>query len=173
MELSIEQLETQKKIKTNQRKATKSKKPIAMNDPPPKQPNIKSNTDIEYEQPLNNNHFLGFLPDELKANIKLMAIKALSVPASTRSQILQYKLATSQYINLYLNNYVVFDQLALCNDHIKFALVYGVSMFETMTMSLEQAPKNNNTDNIITDSLQPEVPINNKNDESLSGLNPM
>jgi hypothetical protein len=169
MELSIEQLETQK-IKANQRKATKSKKPIAMNEKPQPIPQEKQKIET-----IENNHFIGYLPMELHENFKHMAIKGMSIISGNKAKILQYKLLGSEYVNHYLNKYLMIDALAMTNDHIKFGLVYAVNVLETMAIDLSQSKNTlaDNTDNIITDSLQPEVPINNKNDESLSGLNPM
>jgi hypothetical protein len=171
MEINTKDLES---TNVKPKKAIKSKKPIAMNEKP--QPIQKEKQQIET---FNNNHFIGYLPMELHENFKNMAIKGMSIISGNKAKILQYKLLGSEYVNHYLNKYLMIDALAMTNDHIKFGLVYAVNVFETMAIDLQQSENklSNNTDNIITTSLQPEVPTekqskNNKNDPML-GLNPM
>lgn len=111
----------------------KSRKPIAMNEPPKMQ---KFNSVISENVEPPKGYFYGVLPDELKDNVKNIAIRGLSLPAKQRAPLLQAKLLKSDYINRYLNRYLVVDQLAIMNDHVKFALVYGFNFLDTMTMDI-------------------------------------
>lgn len=113
----------------------RSKKPIAMNEPPKMQ---KFNSVISENVEPPKGYFYGVLPDELKDNVKNIVVRGLSLPAKQRAPILQAKLSKSDYINKYLNRYLVVDQLAVMNDHVKFGLVYGFNMLETMMMDLSQ-----------------------------------
>ena len=113
----------------------RSKKPIAMNEPPKMQ---KFNSVISENVEPPKGYFYGVLPDELKDNVKNIAIRGLSLPVKQRAPILQAKLSKSEYINRYLNRYLVVDQLAVLNDHAKFALVYGFNVLETIMMDLSQ-----------------------------------
>ena len=92
----------------------KSKKPVAMNLPPKLQP--FQSVISEHDEPPKG-YFYGVLPDELKDNVKNMAIRGLSLPAKQRAPILQAKLLKSEYINRYLNRYLVvrFDDIT-CNS---------------------------------------------------------
>ena len=121
--------------------APKSRKPIAMNQPPRLQTYNASNVFDNSEPP--KGYFYGILPDELKDNVKNMAIRGLALPAKQRASILQSKLSKSDYVNKYLNRYMILDNLAVMNDHVKFGLVYGFNLFETMMMDLSnlQAPQ--------------------------------
>jgi len=117
---------------------TKTKKPIAMNEPP----KIQHEARIE---PINKGYFYGHLPDELKDNVKNVVLRAVSMPAKQKAPLLHSKLSKSDYINRYLNKYLIVDQIAVMNDHLKFALVYGFNMLETMMTDpsqIQQATKN-------------------------------
>jgi len=142
--------------------APKSKKPIPMNDPPRLQKfNSVIDTFENAEPP--KGYFYGVLPDELKDNVKNIALRGLSLPAKQRAPILQAKLSKSDYINKYLNRYLVVDQLAVMNDHAKFGLVYGFNLLETMMMDLtpiqqpqqKQIPKPEPTNEQMLNSLKP------------------
>jgi len=114
----------------------KSKKPIPMNEPPKLQ-KFNSVIDFDKAEPPKG-YFYGVLPDELKDNVKQVVLRGISMPAKQRAPILHAKLSKSDYINKYLNRYLIVDQLAVMNDHVKFGLVYGFNMLETMMMDLSQ-----------------------------------
>jgi len=105
-------------------------KPIKMNEPP----HIKKE-EIHIEKA---DFFKGYMPDEFKHNIKGLVIKGISIPAKARAPIMSAKLSKSDYVNKYLGKYLLLDNLASINDHLKFGLVYGINLFETVTMSLVQ-----------------------------------
>ena len=113
--------------------APKSRKPIAMNMPPPK---IQTSDFDNAEPP--KGHFYGYMPSELRDNVKNIAIKSMSIPAKNRAPFLHAKLHHSDYINKYLNKYLMVDSIAMMNDHFKFALVYGFNFVETMMMDVTQ-----------------------------------
>ena len=51
--------------------------------------------------------------------------------AKSKSDVLYHKLASSKYVNAYINNYAMLNVLGQLNDHVKMALVYGVCYLET------------------------------------------
>ena len=86
----------------------------------------------EFEEQQTTNHFSGFIPEELVNNSKSLVIKGASMIGKSRSDILYTKLASSKYVNAYLNNYLMLNILGQLNDHVKMALVYGVCYLETI-----------------------------------------
>ena len=91
-------------------------------------------------------HFSGFIPDELINNSKTLVIKGASLIGKSRSDILYTKLASSKYVNAYLNNYMMMNVLGQLNDHVKMALVCGVCYLESVLIPVntpEQTTKIN------------------------------
>ena len=111
----------------NKKAPKKSKKAIIMN---PHNKIAKKEEDFVVEQ--TTQHFSGFIPDELVNNSKGLVIKGASMIGKSRSDILYTKLASSKYVNAYLNNYMMMNVLGQLNDHVKMALVYGVCYLETI-----------------------------------------
>ena len=111
----------------NKKAPKKSKKAIIMN---PHNKIAKKEEDFVVEQ--TTQHFSGFIPEELVNNSKGLVIKGASMIGKSRSDILYTKLASSKYVNAYLNNYMMMNVLGQLNDHVKMALVYGVCYLETI-----------------------------------------
>ena len=111
----------------NKKAPKKSKKAIIMN---PHNKIAKKEEHFEEEQ--TTQHFSGYTPEELIANSKTLVIKGASLIGKSRSDILYTKLASSKYVNAYLNNYMMMNVLGQLNDHVKMALVYGVCYLETI-----------------------------------------
>ena len=111
----------------NKKAPKKSKKAVVMN---PHNKIAKKEEDFVVEQ--TTQHFSGFIPDELVNNSKGLVIKGASMIGKSRSDILYTKLASSKYVNAYLNNYMMMNVLGQLNDHVKMALVYGVCYLETI-----------------------------------------
>ena len=105
----------------NKKAPKKSKKAVVMN---PHNKIAKKEEDFVVEQ--TTQHFSGFIPEELINNSKGLVIKGASMIGKSRSDILYTKLASSKYVNAYLNNYMMMNVLGQLNDHVKMALVYGV-----------------------------------------------
>ena len=125
----------------NKKAPKKSKKAVVMN---PHNKIAKKEEDFVVEQ--TTQHFSGFIPDELVNNSKGLVIKGASMIGKSRSDILYTKLASSKYVNAYLNNYLMLNMLGNLNDHVKLMLVYGVSYLETIfipTPTPEQTTKIN------------------------------
>jgi len=119
----------------------KTRKAIAMNEPP----KIQHEAQIE---PQKKGYFYGHLPDELKDNVKNVVLRGISLPAKQKATILHSKLKKSDYIDKYLNRYLIVDQIAIMNDHLKFGLVYAFNMLETiMTDTTMIANTTNNKEN--------------------------
>ena len=127
----------------NKKAPKKSKKAVVMN---PHNKIAKKEEDFVVEQ--TTQHFSGFIPDELINNSKGLVIKGASMIGKSRSDILYTKLASSKYVNAYLNNYMMMNVLGQLNDHVKMALVYGVCYLETIFIPVntpEQTTKINET----------------------------
>ena len=125
----------------NKKAPKKSKKAIIMN------PHNKIAKKVEHfeEEEKTTQHFI-VIPDELINNSKGLVIKGASMIGKSRSDILYTKLASSKYVNAYLNNYLMLNMLGNLNDHVKLMLVYGVSYLETIfipTPTQEQTTKIN------------------------------
>ena len=112
----------------NKKAPKKSKKAVVMN---PHNKIAKKEEDF-IEEEKTTQHFSGFIPDELVNNSKGLVIKGASMIGKSRSDILYTKLASSKYVNAYLNNYLMLNMLGNLNDHVKLMLVYGVSYLETI-----------------------------------------
>jgi len=95
-----------------------------MMEPPPK----ITQKEIQQED---KSYFRGHVPLELRDNVKNIVFHALSLPAKNKKPILHAKLAHSEYVNKYLNKYVMIDNIAMTNDHLKFGMVYAMNLFET------------------------------------------
>ena len=115
----------------NKKAPKKSKKAVVMN---PHNKNVKKEIKEEFEEQQTTNHFSGFIPEELVNNSKTLVIKGASLIGKSRSDILYTKLASSKYVNAYLNNYFMLNMLGNLNDHVKLMLVYGVSYLETILL---------------------------------------
>ena len=128
-------------ITINKKAPKKSKKAIIMN------PHNKiAKKEEHFEEEKTTQHFSGFIPDELINNSKGVILKGASVIAKSKSDVLYQKLASSKYVNAYINNYAMLNVLGQLNDHIKMALVYGVCYLETIfipTPTPEQTTKAN------------------------------
>ena len=130
-------------IEITKKAPKKSKKAVVMN---PHNKIAKKEEDFVVEQ--TTQHFSGFIPEELVNNSKGLVIKGASMIGKSRSDILYTKLASSKYVNAYLNNYLMLNMLGNLNDHVKLMLVYGVSYLETIfipTPTPEQTTKINET----------------------------
>ena len=129
-------------IEITQKKAPKkSKKAIVMN---PHNKFVKKEEEFHEEE--TKNHFKGCIPDELVNNSKTLVIKGASMIGKSRSDILYTKLASSKYVNAYLNSYMMMNVLGQLNDHVKMGLVFGVCYLESVLMPVitpEQTTKNN------------------------------
>ena len=128
-------------IEITKKAPKKSKKAVVMN---PNNKIAKKEDDFVVEQ--TTQHFNGYIPDELVNNSKGLVIKGASMIGKSRSDILYTKLASSKYVNAYLNNYLMLNMLGNLNDHVKLMLVYGVSYLETIfipTPTPEQTTKIN------------------------------
>ena len=119
----------------------KSKKAVVMN------PHNKFAKKVEhFEEEKTTNHFSGFIPEELVNISKTLVFKGASMVAKSKQDVLYQKLASSKYVNAYLNNYMMMNVLGQLNDHIKMALVYGVCYLETIFIPVntpEQTTKAN------------------------------
>jgi len=128
-------------IEITKKAPKKSKKAVVMN------PHNKFVKKEEFhEEETQKNHFKGFIPDELVNNSKNLVIKGASMIGKSRSDILYTKLASSKYVNAYLNNYFMLNMLGQLNDHVKLGLVFGVCYLESVLMPVitpEQTTKNN------------------------------
>ena len=127
----------------NKKAPKKSKKAIIMN---PHNKIAKKEEQFEVEE--QKNHFSGFIPEELVNNSKNLVIKGVSLIGKSRSDILYTKLASSKYVNAYLNNYMMMNVLGQLNDHVKMALVYSVCYLESVLIPVntpEQTTKINET----------------------------
>ena len=125
----------------NKKAPKKSKKAVVMN---PHNKNVKKEEHFEEEK--TTNHFSGFIPEELVNNSKTLVIKGASMVAKSKQDVLYQKLASSKYVNAYLNNYMMMNVLGQLNDHVKMALVYGVCYLETIfipTPTPEQTTQSN------------------------------
>ena len=125
----------------NKKAPKKSKKAIIMN---PHNKIAKKEERFEEEQ--TTQHFSGFIPEELINNSKTLVIKGASLIGKSRSDILYTKLASSKYVNSYLNSYMMMNVLGNLNDHVKMMLVYGVCYLETIfipTPTPEQTTQSN------------------------------
>ena len=127
----------------NKKAPKKSKKAIIMN------PHNKIAKKVEhFEEEKTTHHFSGFIPDELINNSKGVILKGASMIAKSKSDVLYQKLASSKYVNAYINNYAMLNVLGQLNDHVKMALVYGVCYLETIFIPVntpEQTTKINET----------------------------
>ena len=111
----------------NKKAPKKSKKAVVMN------PHNKiAKKEEHFEEEKTTQHFNGYIPDELVNNSKGLILKGASLIGKSRSDILYTKLASSKYVNAYLNNYAMLNVLGQLNDHVKMALVYGVCYLETI-----------------------------------------
>ena len=127
------------------KKAPKRKngKAVVMN---PHNKNVKKEIKEEFEEQQTTNHFSGFIPEELINNSKGVILKGASMIAKSKSDVLYQKLASSKYVNAYLNNYMMMNVLGQLNDHVKMMLVYGVCYLETIfipTPTPEQTTQSN------------------------------
>ena len=128
----------------NKKAPKKSKKAVIMN-PHNKNANKKEIKE-EFQDEEQKNHFNGFIPDELINNSKGVILKGASMIAKSKSDVLYHKLASSKYVNAYINNYAMLNVLGQLNDHVKMALVYGVCYLETIFIPVntpEQTTKAN------------------------------
>ena len=127
----------------NKKAPKKSKKAVVMN------PHNKfAKKEEHFEEEKTTNHFNGFIPDELINNSKGVILKGASMIAKSKSDVLYQKLASSKYVNAYLNNYMMMNVLGQLNDHVKMALVYGVCYLESVLIPVntpEQTTKINET----------------------------
>ena len=129
----------------NKKAPKKSKKAVLMN---PHNKNVKKEIKEEFQDEEQKNHFSGFIPEELINNSKGIILKGASMIAKSKSDVLYQKLASSKYVNAYINNYAMLNVLGQLNDHVKMALVYGVCYLETIfipTPTPEQTTKINET----------------------------
>jgi len=127
MEVKPSDLESPKaKIKDK-----KSKKPLNLyNDKP----------QVQHTVPVHR-PTMGEIPDELRHGVKDIVINALSRGGRHNQKYLQHKLEESRFMNKYLERYLLLDQLGFLNDHAKFALTYGMLLFEANTLpELVQRP---------------------------------
>ena len=130
-------------IEITKKAPKKSKKAVVMN------PHNKfAKKEEHFEEEKTTQHFSGFIPEELVNNSKSLVIKGASMIGKSRSDILYTKLASSKYVNAYLNNYLMLNMLGNLNDHVKMALVYGVCYLESVLLPVntpEQTTKINET----------------------------
>ena len=128
-------------ITINKKAPKKSKKAVVMN------PHNKfAKKEEHFEEEKTTQHFSGFIPEELVNNSKSLVIKGASMVAKSKQDVLYQKLASSKYVNAYLNNYMMMNVLGQLNDHVKMALVYGVCYLETIFIPVntpEQTTKAN------------------------------
>ena len=128
----------------NKKAPKKSKKAVVMN------PHNKiAKKEEHFEEEKTTQHFSGFIPDELVNNSKGLVIKGASMIGKSRSDILYTKLASSKYVNAYLNNYMMMNVLGQLNDHVKMALVYGVCYLETIFIPVNTPEQTTKANEII------------------------
>ena len=115
--------------KNTKSKPTKSKKAMCINNPPTRQlhPEIQIAT--------NNYEFDGVMPDELKCNLKSLAILGMSYPAGHKKKQLAINLHNSKYVNAYLAKYMCIDMISCLDDHSKFAITYGMNFIDALMSS--------------------------------------
>ena len=121
----------------------KNAKAVVMN---PHNKFAKKEIKEEFHDEEQKNHFSGFIPEELVNNSKSLVIKGASMVAKSKSDVLYQKLASSKYVNAYLNNYFMLNMMGQLNDHVKMMLVYGVCYLETIfipTPTPEQTTQSN------------------------------
>ena len=123
-------LQSPKNIKSA--KQSKSKKAMCINNPPTRQlhPEI---------QIANNYEFDGVMPDELKGNLKSLAILGMSYPAGHKKKQLAINLHNSKYVNAYLSKYMCIDMISCLDDHSKFGIAYLMNFIDAL-MSSTEAP---------------------------------
>ncbi len=122
-------LNSPKNIKS---KPTKSKKAMCINNPPARQ-----NYNPEIQIATNNYEFDGIMPDELKGNLKSLAILGMSYPAGHKKKQLAINLHNSKYVNAYLSKYMCIDMISCLDDHSKFAIAYGMNFIDALMSSTE------------------------------------
>jgi hypothetical protein len=72
------------------------------------------------------------LPEELTGNIKNLVIKASSYTAGNKKAEFENKLKESKYLNKYIDKYLMLDNVAMLNDHVKAIAIYGFIYCDTM-----------------------------------------
>ncbi len=115
--------------KNTKSKPIKSKKPMCINNPPTRQnynPEIQIATNYEFE---------GIMPDELKGNLKSLAILGMSYPAGHKKKQLAINLHNSKYVNAYLSKYMCIDIISGLDDHSKFAITYLMNFIDALMSS--------------------------------------
>ena len=133
MEVKMSELESPKATKKVV-KAEKSKKPLDLYGKPPSKP----------KPPPEFVPHMSEIPDELKHGVKDVVIGGMALGGRHNKKYLRHKLEQSKYINKYLERYLLLDQIGFLNDHAKFALAYGMLLFEANTLPelVLQPPKN-------------------------------
>jgi len=101
-------------------KISKSRKPMAINQPQPRQP------PQQYFEPEKQDNYVfnGVVPNELKGGLKNIAITGLSYPAGNKKTKLAINLHQSTFTNSYLDKYMCIDMIKCLDDHSKFLCVY-------------------------------------------------
>ena len=118
-------LQSPKNIKSA--KQSKSKKPMCINNPPTRQ-----NYNPEIQIATNNYEFDGVMPDELKGNLKSLAILGMSYPAGHKKKQLAINLHNSKYVNAYLSKYMCIDMISCLDDHSKFGIAYLMNFIDAL-----------------------------------------
>lgn len=121
MEVNVKDLESPKEKGKKEEK--KSKKPFEVYEKPP-------------NQPKQHHPVMSEIPDELKNGVKDIVVNTLSLGGRHNSAYLKFRLKNSKFINQYLDNYMLLDKIGFLNDHAKFALSYGMLLFEANTAPL-------------------------------------
>lgn len=160
--------EVKKVVSKISKKSSKGRtKNIVMNKKPTIQPQNNVN-EFEEVREISNYKFYGFIPQEFNTGLKGIVYKGASIPASKfgKQAIFHQKLTKSQYLNEYLNKYLMLDNVACLNDHLKMIMCYGLLFFESMStqqltqeqiemilrarqQQQEQLKQNDNTENKI------------------------
>ena len=116
--------------KNTKSKPTKSKKAMCINNPPARQ-----NYNPEIQIATNNYEFDGVMPDELKGNLKSLAILGMSYPAGHKKKQLAINLHNSKYVNAYLSKYMCIDIISGLDDHSKFGIAYLMNFIDALMSS--------------------------------------
>jgi hypothetical protein len=136
--------------KTAKPKISKSKKPMKINQPQPRQAPQQRFFEAE---PQDNYVFNNVVPNEMKGGLKNIAITGLSYPAGPKKSKMTMNLHQSTYTNAYLDRYLCIDMIKCLDDHSKFLCVYLFNFLDAyltpniqQSQPLSQKPTKQNTD---------------------------
>jgi hypothetical protein len=123
--------EKQNKEETKKKTSLSKKvKKFPINQPPPVKRHIPS--DEEFELMERRMNTMKPADNEVKTGVKNMLFKVMSRPAKEKHAILSKKLEDSKFINHYIDNKINLEYLDAVNDNMKFGLIYGYYVLDTI-----------------------------------------